>query len=237
MSDMKNIDPEIYDVLQREYDRQHGNFELIASELSELVSHDCAVLLSWRNVYRNLWVEATAGSRHHGLEPDMQLPIQYALGYPGRLKSGFERYDFARGDDLTFHSPDIENFRNLKFVECSEVADFMVICGGNGCGKSSLLEALMTAKEYAGAYGNFQFDPMAVTADAEKATITLVLKFTEKEREFVRKNFNFECPETDEIIVEINKGGSGRATKRSPSAKKLLSHYRKIVGNNAIGHW
>jgi 1-deoxy-D-xylulose-5-phosphate reductoisomerase len=59
--------------------------------------------------------------------PDMQLPIQYALGYPGRLKSGFGRYDFARGDDLTFHSPDIENFRNLALAyEALE-------SGGNAC--------------------------------------------------------------------------------------------------------
>jgi hypothetical protein len=47
----------------------------------------------------------------------------------------------------------IENFRNLRLAECSSVPDFMLICGGNGCGKSALLEALMTAKEYAGAYG------------------------------------------------------------------------------------
>ncbi len=59
--------------------------------------------------------------------PDMQLPIQYALGYPGRLKSGFERYDFARGDDLTFHSPDIENFRNLA------LAYKALESGGNAC--------------------------------------------------------------------------------------------------------
>ncbi len=58
----------------RDYGLQN-TFELIASELNELVSHDYAALLSWRDVYRNLRVEATAGSRPHGLEPDMQLPM------------------------------------------------------------------------------------------------------------------------------------------------------------------
>ena len=32
----------------------------------------------------------------------------------------------------------IENFRNLRFAECTNVPEFMVICGGNGCGKSAL---------------------------------------------------------------------------------------------------
>ena len=119
----------------------------------------------------------------------------------------------------------IENFRNLRLAECSNVPDFMVICGGNGCGKSALLEALMTAKEHAGSYGNFSFDPMAVSADATKATITTKLAFTEDERSFVKEKFNIECPETDEVIIEINKGGGARALKRSGSVKQLLSYY------------
>lgn len=119
----------------------------------------------------------------------------------------------------------IENFRNLRLAECSNVPDFMVICGGNGCGKSALLEALMTAKEHAGSYGNFSFDPMAVSADATKATITTKLAFTEDERSFVKEKFNIECPETDEVIIEINKGGGAQALKRSGSVKQLLSYY------------
>jgi len=125
----------------------------------------------------------------------------------------------------------IENFRNLNLVECSEVPDFMVICGGNGCGKSALLEALMTAKEYAGSYGNFRFDPMVVSANAEKAIITLLLKFSEKEREFVREKFSIECPETDEIIVEISKGASGRVIKRSKSTFRLCSYYSRSLNS------
>ena len=125
----------------------------------------------------------------------------------------------------------IENFRNLRLAECSNVPDFMVICGGNGCGKSALLEALMTVKEHAGSYGNFLFDPMAVSADATKATITMKLAFTEDERSFVKEKFNIECPETDEVIIEINKGGGARAVKRSGSVKQLLSYYSHALGS------
>lgn len=45
--------------------------------------------------------------------PDMKLPIQYALGYPERLKSDFERFNFLNYPNLTFEIPDTETFRNL----------------------------------------------------------------------------------------------------------------------------
>jgi 1-deoxy-D-xylulose-5-phosphate reductoisomerase len=45
--------------------------------------------------------------------PDMRLPIQYALGFPKRLKSNFPRFNFFDYPSLTFERPDIENFRNL----------------------------------------------------------------------------------------------------------------------------
>jgi 1-deoxy-D-xylulose-5-phosphate reductoisomerase len=48
--------------------------------------------------------------------PDMRLPIQFALSYPERLKSDFERFDFARYPALTFEKPDTETFRNLALA-------------------------------------------------------------------------------------------------------------------------
>lgn len=48
--------------------------------------------------------------------PDMRLPIQFALGYPQRLKNNFPRFDFARYPSLTFEKPDTETFRNLALA-------------------------------------------------------------------------------------------------------------------------
>lgn len=48
--------------------------------------------------------------------PDMRLPIQYAFSYPQRVKSSFERLDFARITDLTFEQPDTRRFRNLALA-------------------------------------------------------------------------------------------------------------------------
>jgi 1-deoxy-D-xylulose-5-phosphate reductoisomerase len=48
--------------------------------------------------------------------PDMKLPIQYALGFPHRLKSDFLRYDFKKVNTLTFEEPDLKTFRNLALA-------------------------------------------------------------------------------------------------------------------------
>lgn len=48
--------------------------------------------------------------------PDMRLPIQYAMGYPERLKSDFKRLDIFELGKMTFEKPDFEKFRNLAFA-------------------------------------------------------------------------------------------------------------------------
>lgn len=48
--------------------------------------------------------------------PDMKLPIQFALGYPNRLKSDFPRFNFAAYPSLTFEPPDLSTFRNLQLA-------------------------------------------------------------------------------------------------------------------------
>lgn len=48
--------------------------------------------------------------------PDMRLPIQYALGYPNRLKSDFPRFNFMDYPSLTFEQPDLKTFRNLQLA-------------------------------------------------------------------------------------------------------------------------
>ncbi len=47
---------------------------------------------------------------------DMRLPIQYALTYPERVASKFERLDFAAMQNLTFEQPDKETFRGLQLA-------------------------------------------------------------------------------------------------------------------------
>lgn len=48
--------------------------------------------------------------------PDMRIPIQFALSFPDRLKSDFERFDFTKYPQLTFEQPDKNTFRNLQLA-------------------------------------------------------------------------------------------------------------------------
>lgn len=48
--------------------------------------------------------------------PDMRLPIQYALTYPDRICSSFDRIDFTQCTSLTFEEPDRKTFRNLQLA-------------------------------------------------------------------------------------------------------------------------
>lgn len=48
--------------------------------------------------------------------PDMRLPIQFALSYPNRLDSDFQRFNFADYPSLTFEKPDLKTFRNLQLA-------------------------------------------------------------------------------------------------------------------------
>jgi 1-deoxy-D-xylulose-5-phosphate reductoisomerase len=49
-------------------------------------------------------------------EPDMRLPIQYAMTYPERLACRVEPLDFVRAGKLTFETPDVECFPCLKLA-------------------------------------------------------------------------------------------------------------------------
>jgi 1-deoxy-D-xylulose-5-phosphate reductoisomerase len=48
--------------------------------------------------------------------PDMKLPIQYAMGFPNRLKNTFPRFDFMSYPQLTFEKPDLDTFTNLSLA-------------------------------------------------------------------------------------------------------------------------
>lgn len=49
-------------------------------------------------------------------EPDMRVPIQYALTYPKRVKNPFPRIDFAQRSNLTFDKPDMDTFKCLSLA-------------------------------------------------------------------------------------------------------------------------
>lgn len=48
--------------------------------------------------------------------PDMKLPIHYALAYPQRVSSNFERFNFLKHPEFTFLTADTKTFRNLELA-------------------------------------------------------------------------------------------------------------------------
>lgn len=49
-------------------------------------------------------------------DPDMRLPIQYAINYPKREEKVIKPLDFSKISTLTFEKPDMETFRCLKIA-------------------------------------------------------------------------------------------------------------------------
>ncbi len=57
--------------------------------------------------------------------PDMKLPVQYAIGFPYRIKNNYQRFNFLDYPTLRFEPPNTKIFRNLALAY--EALDF----GGN----------------------------------------------------------------------------------------------------------
>lgn len=54
-------------------------------------------------------------------DPDMRLPIQYALSWPERYPYAFEQLDLVKYGSLTFEAPDLEAFPSLKIaMDCGK---------------------------------------------------------------------------------------------------------------------
>jgi 1-deoxy-D-xylulose-5-phosphate reductoisomerase len=81
----------------------------VAYEAIEVVVHPQSIVHSCVQ-FRDGSIKAQLGL------PDMKLPIAYALGYPERVVSPFERFDFLAYPQLTFEQPDLTTFRNLALA-------------------------------------------------------------------------------------------------------------------------
>lgn len=92
-------------------------FEIIEAKwLFNIEADSIDVLIHPQSIIHSM-VEFSDGSVKAQLGvPDMKVPIQYALTYPGRVKSDFPRIDFKHLKNLTFDEPDLEKFECLKLA-------------------------------------------------------------------------------------------------------------------------
>lgn len=80
--------------------------------------------------------------------PDMKLPIQYALGYPKRLKADYPRFNFLNYPSLTFEQPDRSTFRNLDLAFEAMRKGGTMPCILNAANEVAVAAFLTTASDF-----------------------------------------------------------------------------------------
>lgn len=132
---------------------------------------------------------------------------------------------------MRIKSFEIRNYRNIRYARHEDIPDFIVIGGGNGCGKSALLEAFFFAKQAAAPYRNQAFrlgGRNVVSADADLAIVNLEIEFSEVDREFASEHLKVDCPEVAKLEAQFRQG-QATATGSCPGpVRRLLSSYRSV---------
>ena len=119
--------------------------------------------------------------------PDMRLPIQYAMGYPGRIYADFPRFDFADYSALTFYQPDLKKFRNLA------LAYQVLETGGNiPCALNAANEVAVEA--FLNGMVSFIKMPEIIEKTIEKIEVNMTPAFgdlaeTDKQARIIAKSF------------------------------------------------
>ena len=116
--------------------------------------------------------------------PDMRLPIQYALTYPDRMKTDFERLDFVKASQLTFEVPDKEVF------PCLELAYKCLEKGGTYCAVLNAANEVLVGEfleERIGFYDIPKYIEMTLEAheSIEDASLDEILKVDKWARDYV----------------------------------------------------
>ena len=126
----------------------------------------------------------------------------------------------------------IENLRNIKLAEYDELPNFVVICGKNGCGKSSFLDALITAKKIVFSYAGENFKQNLIMANTDQFTISLTVQYSQTEiQNYHNRNLEIDTPEKE--IFTVIKKGSNISTQNRPSMLKFLLRQRNYQSENS----
>ena len=96
--------------------------------------------------------------------PDMRLPIQYALSWPERYDYAFETLDLVQRHQLTFEAPDLESFPALQLARECGMAGGILPCVFNAAneeavnlfirGRISYLDIYRITEKMVGKFGN-----------------------------------------------------------------------------------
>lgn len=119
--------------------------------------------------------------------PDMKLPIQYALSYPNRIYNDYERLDLAKISSLTFEKPDVNTFPCLKLAYDS------LKKGGTYCTVLNAANEILV-NEFLNDRIKFYDIPMYIEkalekhSSIEKPTLEEILHIDDWSREFIKES-------------------------------------------------
>lgn len=87
-----------------------------ASRLFNLKPEQIEVVIHPQSIIHSLVYFADGSVKAQLSQPDMRIPIQYALSYPERIENKFSRLNLLETGTLTFEQPDTKKFRNLALA-------------------------------------------------------------------------------------------------------------------------
>ena len=92
-------------------------FEIIEAKwLFNIEAESIEVLIHPQSVIHSMVEFSDSSVKAQLGVPDMKVPIQYALTYPGRVSSDFPKLEFKHLKNLTFEQPDFDKFECLKIT-------------------------------------------------------------------------------------------------------------------------
>ncbi|WMJ82030.1 1-deoxy-D-xylulose-5-phosphate reductoisomerase [Clostridium sp. MB40-C1] len=121
---------------------------------------------------------------------DMVLPIQYALNYPNRENSLISKLNFYEIGKLTFHKPDINNFRGLKLAYDAGIEGGIMPTIFNAANEEAVQLFLQKKIKYLDIIKIIE-DSMNNFENKGNIDLEMILNYEKMVRRFIQDKYNF----------------------------------------------